>query len=154
VAGVTFRIKAPLGTAFITVNDNGDGQPFEVFCNVGKAGSDTAAVAEAIGRLISLCLRLPSPLTPRERLERIVDQLAGIGGPRPLGFGPHRVRSLPDGIAQVLQSHLTGKAIEVAPAQLELPMPPEGDLCLECGQATLVEEEGCRKCYSCGFTEC
>ena len=154
VAGVTYRIKTPLGTAFITVNDNGDGQPFEVFCNVGKAGSDTAAVAEAIGRLISLCLRLPSPLTPRERLERIVDQLAGIGGPRPLGFGPHRVRSLPDGIAQVLQSHLAGKAIEVAPAQLELPMPPVGDLCPECGQATLVEEEGCRKCYSCGFTEC
>ncbi len=30
-------------------------------------------------------------------------QLAGIGGGRSLGFGPNRVRSLPDGVAQVLR---------------------------------------------------
>ena len=29
-----------------------------------------------------------------------------------------------------------------------------GDLCRECGQATLVYEEGCKKCLSCGFNEC
>jgi ribosomal protein L37E len=29
-----------------------------------------------------------------------------------------------------------------------------GDLCKECGQATLVYEEGCKKCLSCGFNEC
>jgi len=29
-----------------------------------------------------------------------------------------------------------------------------GDLCPDCQQATLVNEEGCRKCYSCGFSEC
>ena len=29
-----------------------------------------------------------------------------------------------------------------------------GDLCSECGQATLVYEEGCKKCLSCGFNEC
>ena len=29
-----------------------------------------------------------------------------------------------------------------------------GDLCPECGQASVVNEEGCRKCYSCGFSEC
>ena len=29
-----------------------------------------------------------------------------------------------------------------------------GDLCPECGQAALVNEEGCRKCYACGFSEC
>jgi ribonucleoside-diphosphate reductase alpha chain len=29
-----------------------------------------------------------------------------------------------------------------------------GDLCPDCGQASLVEEEGCRKCYSCGYSEC
>ena len=26
--------------------------------------------------------------------------------------------------------------------------------CRECGQATLVYEEGCKKCLSCGFNEC
>ena len=29
-----------------------------------------------------------------------------------------------------------------------------GDLCPECGQAAVVNEEGCRKCYACGFSEC
>ncbi|PWB80793.1 MAG: ribonucleoside reductase class II, partial [Candidatus Methylomirabilota bacterium] len=77
--GVTYRAETPLGTAFVTVNQNGEGEPFEVFASVGKAGSDTSAVSEAIGRLISLILRLPSPMSPRERVEQIVNQLSGIG---------------------------------------------------------------------------
>ena len=106
--GETFRIGTPLGTAFITININGGDQPFEVFLNVGKAGSDTAAVAEALGRIMSLVLRLPSPMSPTDRLKMVVDQLAGIGGGRSLGFGPNRVRSLPDGISQALAEYLSG----------------------------------------------
>ena len=150
--GKTYRQETPLGTAFITVTDDDEtGEPFEVFVNVGKAGSDTAAVAEALGRLISLCLRLRSPLSPRERVKEIVGQLSGIGGGRSLGFGPHRVDSLPDAIARVLAEHIGLARREMEQGQLPLPM---GDLCPECGQATLVIEEGCKKCYSCGFTEC
>jgi hypothetical protein len=37
---------------------------------------------------------------------------------------------------------------------LERPTFKIGDLCPECGQAALVNEEGCRKCYACGFSEC
>ena len=77
--------------------------------NVGKAGSDVAAVSEALGRLISLVLRLPSPLEPNERLKQVIDQMAGIGGGRSMGFGANRVRSLPDAIAQVLREHLNGQ---------------------------------------------
>jgi ribonucleoside-diphosphate reductase alpha chain len=31
-----------------------------------------------------------------------------------------------------------------------------GDLCPECGQASVINEEGCRKCYApgCGYSEC
>jgi ribonucleoside-diphosphate reductase alpha chain len=29
-----------------------------------------------------------------------------------------------------------------------------GDLCPECGAAAVVNEEGCRKCYGCGYSEC
>jgi hypothetical protein len=29
-----------------------------------------------------------------------------------------------------------------------------GDLCPECGEAAVVSEEGCRKCYACGYSEC
>ena len=40
--------------------------------------------------------------------------------------------------------------------QLEpaVPVVKMGDLCPECGEATMVNEEGCRKCYSCGYSEC
>jgi ribonucleoside-diphosphate reductase alpha chain len=154
--GQTYKIETPLGTAYVTVNRNGDNEPFEVFCNVGKAGSDTAAVSEAIGRLASLALRMPSPLSPTERLEEVVNQLAGIGGGRPMGFGLQRVRSLPDGIAQVLSEDLgqprAEHSQELESKQLHLFQ--VGDLCPECGQAAFVAEEGCRRCYSCGHSEC
>jgi hypothetical protein len=81
--GVTYRQVTPLGTAFVTINSD-DEQPFEAFVNVGKAGSDTAAVAEAIGRLISLVLRLPCPTPPADQLKLVAQQLRGIGG----GAGP------------------------------------------------------------------
>lgn len=169
--GVTYRKPTPLGTAFVTVNHNGDERPFEVFTQVGKAGSDTAADAEAMGRLISLILRLPSPLNSVERLRQVVDQLSGIGGGRSMGLGPQRVRSLPDGIAQVLSEYLEehrptdGEAVVATNgAMSEQAMatnghPAEafarpGDLCPQCGVAALIHEEGCQKCYSCGYSEC
>ncbi|MGC9349696.1 MAG: adenosylcobalamin-dependent ribonucleoside-diphosphate reductase [Anaerolineae bacterium] len=162
--GVTYQAQTPLGTAYVTLNTNGMDQPFEVFLNVGKAGSDTAAVAEAIGRLISLTLRLPSPLEPRERLEEIVEQLSGIGGRRPMGFGHNRVLSLPDGVASVLENYLheagNGEddelsfTLEAEPSQPQLDLFRAGDLCPACGQAALVNIEGCRRCYACGHSEC
>ena len=153
--GKTYRLGTPLGTAYIAINANGDDEPFEVFLNVGKAGSDTAAVAEAIGRLISLILRIPSPLSATRRLKQVIRQLKGIGGGRPLGFGRDRVRSLPDGVAQVLAEHLglmepPGEEKEAE----QLSLFPAGDLCPECGHAALVNEEGCRRCYACGHSEC
>ncbi len=153
--GATYEIATPLGKAYVTVNRNGAEQPFEVFCNVGKAGSDTAAVSEAIGRLISLALRLPSPLSPTERLQEIVDQLGGIGGGRPMGFGSQRVRSLPDGIAQALAEDLGAREeAEGVSDPKQMHLFKIGDLCPECGHASFVNEEGCRKCYSCGHSEC
>jgi ribonucleoside-diphosphate reductase alpha chain len=153
--GRTYRMATPLGTAYITVNCNGDDEPFEVFLNVGKVGSDTAAVAEAIGRLISLILRIPSPLSATRRLTQVVRQLKGIGGGRALGFGRDRVRSLPDGVAQVLAEHLGMiDAAEGDSSSQQLQLFPTGDLCPDCGHAALVSEEGCRHCYACGFSEC
>jgi len=153
--GRTYKVQTPLGTAYTTVNVNGDDEPFEVFLNVGKAGSDTAAVAEAIGRLISLVLRLPSPLSSTRRLNQVVRQLQGIGSGRSLGFGRDRVRSLPDGVAHVLAEHLgLAEPMERQKDGEQLPLFPEGDLCPECGQGTLVFEEGCRHCYTCGYSEC
>jgi ribonucleoside-diphosphate reductase alpha chain len=156
LAGATYRMETPIGTAFVTVNETPGRDPFEVFVQVGKAGSDTMAVAEALGRLISLVLRLPSPLSPRRRLEEVISQLAWIGGGQPTGFGAAKVLSLPDALARTLGEHI-GIGRGPAPAAAEAPEGGRrrvGDLCKECGQATLVYEEGCKKCLSCGFNEC
>lgn len=170
--GYTYSIETPLGKTFVTVNENGGGQPFEVFINAAKAGSETAAHSEAIGRLISYILRISSPIEPRKRLKTIMDQLGGIGGGRSLGFGANRIRSLPDGIAKLLDEYLNKRNWEnEAPDEekdentpklplLGLETPQKGEarqieeLCPECGMASLVNEEGCRKCYSCGYSEC
>jgi ribonucleoside-diphosphate reductase alpha chain len=180
--GLTYNVSTPLGKAFVTINVNGGNQPFEVFINTAKAGSDTAAVSEAIGRLISYILRIASPVEPRDRLKEVWRQLNGIGGGRSLGFGPNRVRSLPDGVAHILAEYLeenkeqlddeehedgdgSGNGNHLLSEQGLISIQEKGngngqwilqvgDLCPECGQATLINEEGCRKCYSCGYSEC
>ena len=51
---------------------------------------------------------------------------------------------------------LTGHKIEEEAEQSETAFQKMkiGDLCPECGEAAVVNEEGCRKCYACGFSEC
>jgi ribonucleoside-diphosphate reductase alpha chain len=170
LTGKTLSVETPVGKAFVTINENGGAQPFEAFINTAKAGSETAAVSEAIGRLISYILRITSPVKQTDRLREVVRQLMGIGGGRSLGLGPNRVRSLPDGIGQVLDMYLREKSgalpvmeektngngngghtieEEVMSKKMRI-----GDLCPECGEAAVVNEEGCRKCYSCGYSEC
>jgi len=152
--GLTYRMETPIGTAFITVNETHDGEPFEVFVQVGKGGSDTMAVAEALGRLISLILRLPSPFSASRRMEEVINQLSRIGGGQPTGFGPAKVLSLPDALARTLAEYL-GQVKAATQEQGNGSRPHRiGDLCRECGQATFIYEEGCKKCLACGYNEC
>jgi ribonucleoside-diphosphate reductase alpha chain len=164
--GLTFRESTPLGTAFITVNhtEQGPAEPFEVFVRLGKAGSDLEADAEALGRLISLILRLASPISRIARVQEIIGQLEMIGGARSIGFGPARVRSLADGIARVLARYLEQMVLEQTPTALspEAPethdprrFPPRHtDFCPRCRRATFVSLLGCMQCTECGFREC
>jgi len=190
--GLTRRIATPVGHAFVTLNADEDGDPFEVFVNVGKAGSDITADAEAIGRLVSLSLRIPSDYSPKEVASQVVNQLVGIGGAHQRGFGNGRVYSLADAIAKVLAEYLeqqgvktiqeangngNGKTVletqksesnkeqpagkpkvkepEVAKQPLVLTTDEiRRDICPKCGIASFIYEEGCKKCYSCGHSEC
>ncbi|MFH0749959.1 MAG: adenosylcobalamin-dependent ribonucleoside-diphosphate reductase [Candidatus Gottesmanbacteria bacterium] len=194
VHGSTYRVETPVGQAYVTVNTNGGNQPIEVFINVGKAGSDVTAMAEAMGRLISLTLRMASPIPPVERARKVAAELIGIGGARSLGFGENRVRSLPDAVAKVIDRHFgffakhrldsagtepdrvavekgrvveeqNGENIEALLAKMgatpKVAIAEEKDnrmvtvdLCPKCGEGTLVFEESCKKCYSCGYSEC
>jgi ribonucleoside-diphosphate reductase alpha chain len=54
----------------------------------------------------------------------------------------------------VLRNHMQGAA--VAAEQLTLPIAQRsiGDICPECGEASFLNIEGCRKCAACGYSEC
>lgn len=84
------------------------GAPYDIFLVSGKG--DVSADVQAIGRLISTILRWPDgEVIPQElRLEMIRDQLHRIPGRGQVGFGPDKVISLPDGIAQILNDYLSG----------------------------------------------
>ncbi len=205
VQGSTYQVETPVGQAYVTINTNGGNRPLEMFINVGKAGSDVTAMAEAMGRLISLTLRMASPIPAIERAHKIAAELIGIGGARSMGFGENRVRSLPDAVAKVIDRHFgfftkhrleeavpagaavhtdtkpmeangnghtngNGKSLhadapQVEPAEQPMTVPAQQmlftqkrmvtvDLCPSCGEGSLVFEESCKKCYSCGYSEC
>jgi ribonucleoside-diphosphate reductase alpha chain len=69
-----------------------------MFVNVGRAGSDVAARAEALGRLTSFPLRLPTTLSQDERLRQVATQRRGSTTQRRSSGGS---RSAGDGVAGV-----------------------------------------------------
>lgn len=172
----SFPVQTPLGKLRLFVTEL-EGKPFEAFAIIGRAGSDVMAFTEAIGRLISLALRCGIPV------KLIAEQLRGIGGASSAGFGPNRVRSVPDAIGKLLQEHYVNpdpaqpkslkgsngvskgagqngdghhepeadgfSAIIAHSAPLIV-----GEICPDCQNATLMNEEGCRKCHTCGYSEC
>jgi len=163
VNGSTYKILTPLGSAFITINQTESGDPFELFVTIGKAGSELAAMAEALGRLISTNFRFGNHLPARERAREIMKQLQGIGGSRSVGFGSDKVRSLPDAVAKAIGMHFGfTNTNHNAPVEQKVPQAVEdfqtehkvGDICPSCGAPALVYEEGCQKCHSCGHSEC
>ncbi len=171
--GTSVKTQTPFGKAYITINRDDQGNPFEVFVAIGKAGSDIQADAESLGRMISLQLRTTAPHNRRDMLKLIIEQLEDIGGARPIGFGPKRVLSLPDAVARALQMEFFP---EEQPQQLNLPIHSGAaasssaaeeeigttmnssisgaDMCPACGTITLIRAENCRKCLTCGYSEC
>ncbi|HSG05757.1 MAG TPA: adenosylcobalamin-dependent ribonucleoside-diphosphate reductase, partial [Nitrospiria bacterium] len=150
--GVTISKETPLGTVHITLNEDEEG-PAEVFMTIGKAGSDIMAMAESLGRAISLYLRTPSPLSRLEKVREEVDQLRGIGGARSIGFGEARISSLADAISRAMDEHW----LKAQPAgnghNPNDKVRMTGNICPKCG-VQMAREEGCQKCYGCGYSEC
>jgi ribonucleoside-diphosphate reductase alpha chain len=94
--GFTTRIKTGYGYLYVTVTEY-EGKPFEVFATIGKSGKSTTAKTEAIGRLISLALR------SGVNVQKIIEQLEGIGGEQPIFQEGGLVLSIPDAISKVLE---------------------------------------------------
>jgi len=156
VQGRTYRRETPAGTARVVINEV-DRDPFEVFLLLGRAGSEVQSFMEALGRIISLYLRSNGNLTPRRRLQLAADQLKGIGGAHQMGFGTDRVLSVVDAIGLILDRHLNPDGLvepQGAPTAAPQGRAPVLDLCPECDAPTLVYEEGCTHCQSCGYSRC
>lgn len=148
VWGSTIKVAAPTGSVFVTLNEDANGRPLEVFPQAGKGGSDLHADTEAMGRLISVALRAGVPV------EEIIDQLSGIGGGHSTGFGPNKVYSVADAIAHAMREAWGTSGESAAGANTStvlgqaVPVPQDftGDLCPECGKLSVVNSEGCLKC--------
>lgn len=173
--GATYRKNTPLGSAYITINDDEDGLAREVFVNIGKAGSDVYASNVALGRAITLYL---SESNNPDKEEQLVKSMAGIGGSGSVGFGDKRISSVPDAIAKSLIEHsesfplrhleqLVGKEV-CCTADEGASSNGNGngkskslrdfhtakDYCPNCHQHTLVRHGGCSECEACGFSKC
>ena len=104
----TTKLQMEFGSLFVTVSVDEEGEPFEVFGHLGKAGSFQHGVTELACRLISLHLRRGTPLA------EIIDQIQGIAEMQPFFNKLEDGRSvailgLGDGIAHVLKAHLRAR---------------------------------------------
>ncbi len=164
VTGKTYKMVTDMGSLYVTVNEDGYG-PFEVFVHLGKSGSASMAFTEAIGRLISLCLR--TGVSPKA----VIKQLKGIKSSTPVRQeNGDVVFSVPDAIAKVLEKYLAGgEQLELLSgtkplAQMGFKLSfgkeeksedhhHEAEICPECG-GVLIYQEGCYVCRDCGYSKC
>ena len=163
VQGITEKVHTGHGNMYVTINFDEEGEPFEVFSNLGKAGGCDSAQLEAISRLASLALR--SGIDPNE----IIDQLRGITC-CPAWNDGELVKSGPDAVALVLSRHLkvaeiqpeaVGPSLEAQPALFKQVGnngngQSKGEYlgrCPECN-GLLSFQEGCVTCHGCGYNRC
>ena len=140
----------------------------EVFAQLGKGGDVANSDLEAICRLLSLWLR------SNGSLETALKQLEGIGSSMTVPTKDGRIMSLADGLARALRRYLAAKKQHGLEALLlgRVPSQQLSDTPLETSPraesstsrqyklkcpsctAVLAFEEGCVKCYDCGFSQC
>lgn len=154
IQGSTRKVRTGCGNLYVTVNEDEEGNLFEIFNQIGKAGGCAASQSEAIGRLVSLAFR--SGIEP----EVIIRQLKGISCHAPVWCQEGKILSCSDAVAKAIEWHLQGKREDRkfyrstergASNPLSVPVSLRG-ACPECG-GPLLFEEGCVKCL-CGYSDC
>ncbi len=164
MVGQTVKFKLPSTTLYVTVNSEDDIVK-EVFINIGKSGSEDKSYSEAIGRLISLYLQNGGSI------QEVANNLKGIQGNGVAWDNGVKLLSVPDAIAKAIevattgvkqrQLHFTGgldtKIEDVhAPGKEQRGKENnEGmEMCPQCHNETLVNENGCISCKTCGYSKC
>ena len=166
------RQMTPFGNMHVKVAvDPRNEREMEVFAQLGKGGDVANSDLEAICRLLSLWLRSGGSL------EMALKQLTGIGSSLTVPTKDGRIMSLADGLARALRRYEAAK-LEYGLENLLLGRIPDGALadgasepaerrstpggksstkyklkCPSCA-GNLAFEEGCAKCYECGYSQC
>lgn len=181
--GVTQRIDTGYGKMYVNINEDENGEPFELFATIGNSGGFTASFTEGLAKTISYALR--SGVDPHE----IAEDLQGIRSPKVAWDKGEQINSIPDAIGVAMrrylddeinrpypqQQNLTEVAEETPNAKMDVD--PNADLeteseissetdaqslidagespeCPDCGSMTLYFSEGCKTCENCGWSEC
>ncbi len=161
--GITRKMKTGCGNLYVTINEDEEGRPIEIFTQIGKAGGCVASQCEAMGRMTSLALR--SGIDAQE----IAKQMRGISCHLPVGYGGSKILSCADAMAQAMDwylgfkrnstgslSFMKGDIAVFSQSKLDFTLAPEifkRGACPDCG-GTVEHADGCVVCRGCGYTEC
>ena len=166
--GNTFKIKWPDSehAIYITLNDIIEGErrrPFEIFIN--SKNMDHFAWTVALTRMISAVFRRGGDVT------FVVEELKAVFDPRGGQWMKGRyVPSILAAIGDVIETHMKdigfiadensepnlfnqNQQIVNAP-DIEPENIGGAKICTKCLQPTLIRQEGCETCLSCGFSKC
>lgn len=147
IHGTTTMMNTGCGNLYVTINEDHNGHPFELFTRMGKAGGCASSQAEAIGRLVSLAFR--SNIDPLE----IVKQLKGISCHSPAWSKGGKISSCSDAISKSIEKFKDESGENGNGSNNHGKKVFHSGQCSECGGA-VEHEGGCAVCRDCGFTKC
>lgn len=155
--GRTYKLKSPIyGAAlYITINNillNGGTshatyQPFEIFINSKEMESFQWIVS--LTRMISAVFRKGGDVT------FIVEELKSVNDPRGGYWKKGKyITSIVAEIAGVIEQHFIELGLMGEKTSSTATSLVQHKVCPECHAPTLIYEEGCYSCKSCGFSKC
>jgi len=149
--GQTYKLRFPSTDAafYVTINDDDEGNPFEMFVNT-KDPSHQAWVV-ALTRMVSAVFRRGGDVRfVAEELQAVFDPNGGAW------IGGKYVPSIPAAIGAILGEHLGRSApvLEDLPAKEEVKHGAAVQVCPKCFGTEFKKEAGCETCLSCGHSKC
>ena len=160
--GSTYKLRWPESdhAIYLTINDvvrDGRRRPFEIFIN--SKNMDHYAWTLGLTRMISAVFRRGGDVS------FVVEELKAVFDPRGGQWVDGRyVPSLLAAIGEVIEKHMIDIGFmrsEQAGGSVEVLARARGesggrapDLCPRCSQPSLIHQEGCNLCTSCGFSKC
>lgn len=153
--GMTYKLRWPETdhAIYITINDvmeEGVGRPFEIFIN--SKNMEHYAWTVALTRMISAVFRRGGDVS------FVVDELKAVFDPRGgQWMGGRYVPSLLAAIGGIIERHMvdTGFLDSARDGFQGVPtVSRSGVACPRCGSGTLMFQEGCATCLSCGYSKC